>query len=167
MVNAFRKCLNLKNKIGYKSRGREKIKKYCRVQFGNVILYRWLLNIGLMPNKTKKIEALKVPNQYFFSFLRGHLDGDGNIRVYQDPIYPNSQRLYIRFLSANLKHIQWIQRRIKSLLKIKGSVTASQGLFLLKFAKRDSLALLPNLYPMNNVHYLKRKYKIARSFLEK
>ena len=47
----FKKCLNLKNKIGKKTRAREKIKKYYRIQFGNVKLYKFLEGIGLTPRK--------------------------------------------------------------------------------------------------------------------
>ena len=71
-IETFRKCLGLKNKIGLKSNGYTERKDYYRVQFGNVILYKWLLDIGLMPNKSKRIGSLKIPNKYFFNFLRGH-----------------------------------------------------------------------------------------------
>ena len=56
-LKTFKKCLKLKNKIGLRKGGYMKIKNYHHVQFGNVILYKWLLNIGLMPNKTKIIGA--------------------------------------------------------------------------------------------------------------
>ena len=163
-LKTFKKCLKLKNKIGLRKGGYMKIKNYHHVQFGNVILYKWLLNIGLMPNKTKIIGALKIPNQYFFDFLRGHLDGDGDIRRYQDPVYPNRERLYIRFCSASLKHIQWLQKKVKFLLKIKGFITQGH-IFYLRFAKRDSLILLPHLYPEKNVPCLRRKYKIVKNLL--
>jgi len=163
-LKTFKKCLKLKNKIGLRKGGYMKIKNYHHVQFGNVILYKWLLNIGLMPNKTKIIGALKIPNQYFFDFLRGHLDGDGDIRRYQDPVYPKSERLYIRFCSASLKHIQWLQKKVKFLLKIKGFITQGH-IFYLRFAKRDSLILLPHLYPEKNVPCLRRKYKIVKNLL--
>lgn len=104
LLKTFKKCLGINNKITEKLSGAGNVS--FRVQFGNVVLYRWLINIGLMPNKTKRVGALKIPNKYFFDFLRGHLDGDGSIRNYQNPVYPNSERLYIRFCSASPKHIQ-------------------------------------------------------------
>ena len=165
LLNTFKRCLGIKNKITTKLSGYTGKKSCYRVQFGNVILYRWLLNLGLMPNKTKRLGALRVPNKYFFDFLRGHLDGDGCIRKYQDPVYPNSERLYIRFFSASHKHIQWIQKKIKSLLGIKGYTRHETTGLLLSFAKKDSLKLLPYLYPTKNVPCLKRKYKIIKDFL--
>jgi hypothetical protein len=165
LLKTFKKCLGLKNKIGLRRSGYTGKKDCHHVQFGNVILYKWLLNIGLMPNKTKIVGTLKIPNQYFFDFLRGHLDGDGDIRRYQDPIYPNSERLYIRFCSASLEHIRWLQNRIKSLLKIKGYITQGDRISYLRFAKNDSLILLPCLYPKEDVPCLQRKYKIVKNLL--
>ena len=97
LLKTFKRCLGLNNKIGLKRSGYTGRKDCHLVQFGNVILYKWLLSIGLMPNKTKKVGVLKIPSKFFFDFLRGHLDGDGDIRRYQDPIFPNSERIYIRF----------------------------------------------------------------------
>lgn len=165
LLKTFKRCLGLKNKIGLRRSGYTGKKDCHHVQFGNVILYKWLVNIGLMPNKTKRIGSLKIPNKYYFDFLRGHLDGDGDICRYQDQVYPGSERLYIRFCSASLKHIQWLRKKIKSLLKIKGFVTQGNHIFYLRFAKRSSLILLPRLYPRENVPCLQRKYKIVKNLL--
>jgi hypothetical protein len=166
LLKTFKKCLKLKNKIGVRKSGYTKIKNCYRVQFGDVVLYKWLLNIGLMPNKTKTIGALKIPNQYFFDFLRGHLDGDGCICRYQDPVYLNSQRLYIKFYSASIRHIEWVQKKIKCLIKISGFIRCERREFSLTFAKKDSLTLSNYLYYINNIPCLKRKFKIVKDFLK-
>ena len=165
LVETLRNCLELKTKIGRKSRGKEHEKLYYRTQFGDVIFYRWLLELGLMPNKSKIMGSLKIPRKYFADFLRGHLDGDGTIRVYQDPIYKNSQRLYITFLSASIKHIQWLQEEITSSIGIKGFRCTPPRIFSLTFAKRESMKLLPYIYYDNKIPYLQRKRKRAESFL--
>jgi len=165
-LKTFKRCLQISNKISRTKNDGWAKKPAYRVQFGNIILYKWLLSIGLMPNKTKRIEALKIPNQYFFDFLRGHLDGDGCIRKYQDPIYPNSQRLYIYFDSASLKYLQWLQKRIKYLLDVNGYLRRTRSIFRLTYAKRESLKILPKIYPNPNVPCLKRKYRKVQSVLE-
>ena len=55
---------NLKTKISYKSSGYSD-RKYPRVQFSDVGLYRFLQNIGLMPAKTKTIAAIAIPDKYW------------------------------------------------------------------------------------------------------
>lgn len=167
LVKTFMNCLGLKNKIGRKSRGKEKIKKYFQVQFGNVILYKWFLGIGLMPAKSKRLKSLKIPMKYFADFLRGSLDGDGNIRVYKDSVYPNSQRIYIRFYSASKKYIHWLRKTIHSSLRIKGRIGEAPRIFILTYAKNESLKLLPYMYYSDAVPLLERKYKLVENILSK
>lgn len=165
LLNTAKRCLKINNKITPKLSGFTKKKTCNHIQFGNVVLYKWLLGIGLMPNKTKVLGELKVPDRCFFDFLRGHLDGDGCIRKYQDSVYPNSQRLYIRFYSASLKHIKWIQKKIEALIKIKGYIQNGKREFSLTFAKRNSLILLKYIYPEKDIPCLKRKFRIIEEFL--
>ena len=69
------KCLGINNKIGKKDSGQGKTA--FRVQFRNVFFYNFLVSLGLSPAKSKTIGVLKIPNKYFFDFLRGSFDGDG------------------------------------------------------------------------------------------
>lgn len=165
LIRTFKKCLKIDNKITMKQSGYVKEKKYFRIQFGNVNLYKWLLDIGLMPNKSKRMGVLKIPNEFFFDFLRGHLDGDGYIRRFQDSIYPNSQRLYICFCSASIIHLKWLQDNVKQLLNIKGRIRKGNRVFYLKYAKKESLILLPKIYSRNNLPCLERKYKIIHDLI--
>ena len=113
LIKTFRKCLGIKNKIGLKSSGFSE-KKYFRIQFSDVILYRWFLEIGLTPAKTHTIGELKIPNQYFFDFIRGHFDGDGSCYSYWDKRWHSSFMFYIHFVSANEKHVVWLRQKIET-----------------------------------------------------
>ena len=163
LIETFKQCLNLTNRIAVKIGGLGTIAHH--VQFGDVVLYRWLLDIGLTPNKSKSIGVLAIPDQFFFDFLRGHLDGDGTIKVYPDPIYPNAQRLYVSFCSASRSHLEWLQSRIEYLLGIDGFLQVWNREFALTFAKQDSIRLLRALYYAPNLPCLKRKYNRAEKFL--
>jgi len=159
LVKIFSKCLKIKNKIGKKTRAKEKIKKYFEVQFGDVIFYKFLLSIGLMPTKTKIIGAVKIPNKCFFDFLRGHFDGDGTFISYWDPRWRSSFMFYTIFISASKNHIDWLRKMIFNFVGIKGHITKSvnQSIYQLKYAKSESLKLLPKLYYNKNVICLSRK----------
>lgn len=167
LVQVFRRCLRLDNKIGTKTSGYSNHKgTYYYVQFGNVRLYKELLRIGLMPNKSKRIGEMDIPEPYMPDFLRGHLDGDGCVRVYPDPVYPNSLRLYLKFISASMAHIKWLQERITQLWGIKGYVQPSGGgTYELIYAKHSALLLLPRLYYNKFVPCLERKHKLVKPFL--
>ena len=158
-INNFRLCLDLKNKIGKKARGGETEKKYYVIQFGDVNFYKFLLGIGLIPNKSKTLGELKIPTPYFFDFLRGHFDGDGCFYSYWDPRWKSSFMFYITFLSASKSHTEWIRENIKKSLDIKGHITKSinSSVYQLKYAKAESLKLIPRLYYKKDIICLTRK----------
>ena len=53
-------------KIGKKASVSVQEKKYYHVQFGDVMFYRFLQDIGLTPAKSRTMGALKISDQYFF-----------------------------------------------------------------------------------------------------
>lgn len=166
LVKSFKKCLKLKNKISIKTSGYSKNRgKYYFIQFGDVSFYRELLSIGLFPNKSKNIKELLIPSGYFADFLRGHLDGDGNILAYNDPIYPNSRRLYLRFMSANKVHIRWLQKQIKELYGIIGKIRPVPRAWVLIYAKNESKILLRAIYYKQRIPFLNRKRDIVEDYL--
>ena len=163
-VANFIKVLDLSNKIGIKYSGFGQ--KCYRVQFGDVNFYEFLISIGLTPNKSKTISKIDVPKIYFFDFLRGHFDGDGTFYSYWDPRWRSSFMFYTEFISASKGHILWLQKSLKKILGIKGHITKSdkQVCYQLKYAKSESLILLPKIYHEGANIFLKRKHlKIKRA----
>ncbi|MSR70579.1 hypothetical protein EXS62_00875 [Candidatus Kaiserbacteria bacterium] len=154
-----KKAFNLKSAIGYTRSGYDG--NLCpRIQFGNVTLYNFLLEIGLMPNKSKVIGSLKIPDTYFFDFLRGHLDGDGCTYSYWDPRWRSSYMFYTVFGSASKVHIVWLRDEIRRQAGIEGHVTGkgkARTIYQLKYAKKESLILLRRMYYRKNSMHLPRK----------
>lgn len=166
-VETFKDCLGLKNKIGKKARGGSQIKKYFRVQFGDVIFYNFLLKIGLSPAKSKILGPLKIKKEYFKDFLRGCVDGDGNINIAK---HPESQypQLRLRLCSASTKFLLWMKNEIKSNAGITGGwidpYYPRSGVGTLAYGKVDSIKLLEYIYYDGVQYYLVRKYNIAKKF---
>ncbi|MBL7150230.1 MAG: hypothetical protein ISS84_01205 [Candidatus Pacebacteria bacterium] len=167
LIKTFKKCLGIKNKIGLKTSGFSN-KKYPRIQFSDVTLYNWLLGIGLTPKKSKTIGKLKIPDKYFFDFLRGHFDGDGCCYSYWDKRWDSSFMFYMKFLSASEEHILWLRYKIKNLINIKGDLTQSSRdhVYQLKYAKRESKILISKMYYKKNLPCLERKYRKLKTILE-
>ncbi|KKW47093.1 MAG: Intein-containing protein [Parcubacteria group bacterium GW2011_GWA1_59_11] len=169
LLETFKECLNLKNKTGYTDGQRG-----YRVQFGNVQFYNWLISIGLFPAKTHIIGGIKIPDEFFRDFLRGHLDGDGSIcgyedryNVYRDRIYTN-QRIFVRYISVSEKHIRWLHNKIQQLAGVKGALIFTKSrrintvpMWTIKFAKKESLKLLDWIYYQPNLPTLLRKRLLA------
>jgi hypothetical protein len=158
MVN-YMQCLGIKNKIGFKS-GYSGTRS-MRVQFSDVNFYNFLFDIGLMPNKSKILEAIAIPDIYFFDFLRGDFDGDGTFYSYWDPRWRSSYMFYTVFMSASKKHILWMREKIFRRLGIKGhlTITGKTPMYQIKYAKAESLKLLPKMYYNAGVVCLSRKRK--------
>ena len=175
LLNTFKRCLNLKNKIGYTDGQRG-----YRVQFSNVQFYNWLLRIGLFPAKTYTIGEIKIPDAYFRDFLRGHLDGDGSITTYIDRYntyrgrtYTN-QRIFIRFTSASNIHIEWLYKEINTIVGIKGAIIYKSpptpnrvSMWDIKFAEKESIKLLRWMYYKKGIPCLERKRQTATKALER
>ena len=154
----FMKCLQIKVKIGLKTSGYTG-KKITHIQFGNINLYKFLLKIGLTPAKTKTMGVLKIPDGFFFDFLRGHYDGDGTFYSYWDPRWRSSFMFYLVFASASKPHIDWLRTTIYRLNRIKGHITGKEkdGIYYLKYAKGETLKLLAKMYYNDKVICLSRK----------
>ena len=156
-AETFKRCLGLKVKIGRKSNGRSRDKKYFRVQFGDVLFYRFLEGIGLMPAKSKVIRKIEIPNEYFFDFLRGHSDGDGTFFSYMDPRWRSSFSFYAVFMSGSSEHIKWLRQEIKKRIGVWGHTTQAGSVCQLKYAKQESLRVLRKMYYSKKVTCLARK----------
>lgn len=157
-IQNFAKILNLKNRISMKKSSYTGEKKYYFLQFGNIELFHFLLSIGLMPNKTKILGPLQIPDEYFADYLRGFLDGDGFTNSYWDSRWKNSFCLYTGFTSASILHLNWIQEKIKDLYDISGKIKFSgKSTYHLTYAKRSSIILLKNMYHNPRVVCLQRK----------
>jgi len=163
-IRTFKKILKLKNKIGKKYSGENGHKFYPRIQFGNVKLYRFLVNLGLHPNKSKTLGSLNVPDKFFADFLRGYFDGDGHSYSYWDKRWKSSFMLYLGFSSASKKNLYWIKEKISNLYNIEGAIKHGRSVYQLMYAKRSSLKLIKILYYRSSINYLKRKkFKIEKA----
>ncbi|MDE2188398.1 MAG: hypothetical protein KGJ35_01565 [Patescibacteria group bacterium] len=176
LIGHVKLILNAKGKIGLTKN--QKCETY-RIQIGNVQLYDWLLSIGLMPNKSLVLGKIVVPDEYFIDFLRGHLDGDGSITTYTDRFNTTKnlkyiyQRLWTRFISASEKHVIWLQETITRLIGLHGKIHKTKinhlgnRMYILKFAKKESLKLLAKIYYSEKIPHLARKKKIYTIFSQK
>lgn len=177
LLKTFKKCLTINNRIGIAKKENGDIS--YRVQFSNVQLYRWLLKMGLFPAKTYTIGEIKIPDKFFIDFLRGHLDGDGSIQAYIDRynnykgrIYTN-RRIFVRFISASEVHIKWLRGKIFSLAKVNGALIKRDmskwnrvTMWEIKFAKKESIKLLKQIYYQKDLPCLKRKGLLAKKLLK-
>lgn len=168
LVLLYRRALGITNAIGRKGRGADRTrKKYYVVQFGSVQFIEFLLQIGVMPAKSKTVGKVHVPDQYFFDFLRGCFDGDGN---YNEFVHSESRhaQLRIRLYSASEKFLVWVQGEVaRCVPKCGGWIRKEPGssVYVLSYGKRGAVAILKRMYTRTTRFSLSRKYGIAKKYL--
>jgi hypothetical protein len=149
--------LGINNKIGIKENGRSQ--KGLQVQFGDVGLYRWLITIGITPRKTHTLGEIKVPDEYFWDYLRGEFDGDGHSHAYWDTRWRSSVSLYIGFTCASNKHLVWLNETITRLIGVSGNIHNQTRAATLLFSKQKAYPLYLAMYYNDTVAHLARKKK--------
>lgn len=166
LLETFKRCLKLKNKISWKPSGYTG-KLSSQVQFGDVGLYRWFVSIGITPRKTKTVGVIDVPDKYFFDYLRGDFDGDGNSHAYWDSRWRSSVSLYINFTCASRKHLEWINETVTRLLDCSGTIHHKDTVFSLRFAKQKARLLYNKMYYSESIpHLFRKKEKLNRQWAE-
>jgi len=161
LVKTFKRCLNLKNKIGSKNSGFGKEKKYYVLQFGDVGFYNFLNKIGLTPTKSKTIGGILTPQKYLPDLIRGLFDGDGSFYSYYDPRWKSSFMFYLIFCSSSKNHLFWLQNILTKCLGVKGHgiIAPYGGAYQLKFGKTESRKIIKMMYHKPNLPCLERKRK--------
>lgn len=167
-VRNFSKALQIKGiKIG-KTVGNYRKSWAYRLQFSDVLFYRFLNSIGIYKAKSKTIGQVRIPEKYFFDFLRGSFDGDGCFYSYFDKRWRSSFMFYIQFASASETHIHWIQNGLHNRLGVKGHISKQKdkSTYMLRYAKEESIKLLGKMYYSQSATCLSRKrLKIARALV--
>jgi len=172
LVETFISCLPRRRPRMYETVG--KSRPEYRTQFKDAVLFRWLVDAGLMPRKSLTLGALSVPDALLSHVIRGLLDGDGcviNVNQYGrnargEPYY--WECLVTKFNSASPQHILWLRNVINTAVGIKGYVTIyvqrRHPLYILCYAKRESVKLPPWLYSDPDGPCLTRKRSIWANY---
>ena len=125
-----------------------------RIYSKNLVL--GLESNGVLPNKTKKDIYPIVPDELFFDYLRGYIDGDGCY-------YNNKNSIYMHITCASLEPLKYIQSKLKEYdieTHIYSENEKKHRLMCTNTIEMNKL--LNHLYYEDGLFCLKRKYeKIA------
>ncbi|MGH2499003.1 MAG: hypothetical protein ACRDF0_02765 [Candidatus Limnocylindria bacterium] len=189
--------LRTRKQIGFVSRDRELVETFLRclgsepilrtdrtrlgnpvfrVQFGDAVLYRWLIAVGLTPRKSLTLGGIDVPGEFLLPLVRGLLDGDGTIlnKVYRADTRDRQdywwELLQTKFVSGSRPHLEWLRGRLKETLAVDGYLQTRSPdpprhpVSELRYGKRDSLVLLRRLYADPFAPRLERKWRIWNDY---
>ncbi len=160
----LREILKLNVKIGKKTRGKSQNKIYSQIQFGDVKFYKYLLSIGFVQQKSLNIGEIKVINHYFRHFLRGVIDGDGNISTWVHKT--NQHRQWsLRITSAAPLFVKWLKNEVEDYFRVRGKLycykqkNKKNPIYILKFGKLAAKAILSKTYTKNDLSLNRKNFK--------
>ena len=117
-----------------------------------------------MPQKTHKLTSLNIPKLKFKDFLRGFIDGDGNIHSWINTRNGYKQWcLRIKILSGTFA--KWVCKAIEYHIGAKGRLRLEKkknrrDIYVLKFGKLATQLILKTCYYSGAFSYY-RKYNLA------
>lgn len=125
-------------------------------------IYTDLIELGLMPNKSRSIKFPQIPPEYVRHFIRGCWDGDGSF-YYEKP----RGGLKGSFVSGSLEFIKGIVNELERAGLSRRTIHATKGKspsYYLKLNRPDCVKLYHYLYDhVPESQYLRRKYDINSS----
>jgi hypothetical protein len=160
----IREALGLKIRVGEKFRSSDKTKTYFQLQIGDVRFYRYLESVGITPNKSLTIQKVAINKQFFNDFLRGIIDGDGNISTWIHRT--NGHRQWsLRIFSGSLNFLLWLNQEIESAFYFSGKIHTrvefgkKNPIYILKFGKRKAKSIFEKSYNFNSYHSKESFYR--------
>ena len=172
ILQRIKTTMKSENKIYYSKSITQKFRNgyyLCRSKYifriRSKLMFQDLINLGLVPNKSLRLQIPEVPNQLFYSYLRGYFDGDGCIYVTRNL----NPRLSLIFTSGCKKFLLSLNKKIHAYVGTKSqSVHFYSNAFRLVYHKIDSLKILSYMYENRKHHFLhvEYKYKIYQNYLK-
>lgn len=161
----IQKAIGSNHKITDRGVRKNHKKKIYRLQIGSKVIFESLVDLGFMQNKTKIIRLPPVPREYLCDFLRGYLDGDGNVMF---GYYRKLGRDYLskyfaaRFTSGSRLLLEDIKDALFDIIGNASLYLSGRG-WRLSYGSNASKKLYQFMYhdgDLDGLIYLERKYKI-------
>lgn len=131
---------------------------YSRLRISSSNLCKELSSIGLHPNKTYNIRMPLIEDRYMPDYLRGLIDGDGNL-------YERRKYLQIEIISASKVFIEDVADWIIQNTSIRSkSINKHGSVFRIQFYGNESKELCDLIYNTPSSLYLIRKRNIYDNY---
>ena len=152
LLETIRATIQSNHKIGSRKRTGN-AKNLYSLQIGSIEMCDDLRALGFTERKSKNLPVRKVPSKYFFDFVRGYFDGDGNVwsGITKKHRKTPSLTLLTAFTSCSRKFLMFLLIGLNRQGIKGGSIYDSKGNYSrLQFGTRDSLKLYYFMYNQTN-----------------
>jgi len=131
-----------------------KTKSY-RLIVNNKKLCRKLMGLGVIPRKSLTLKFPDIPNEHFRHFLRGVIDGDGNVRYLNRKVSPYFE---ITISSGSFKFCQGFVKSVKEMIGVEANIRKVKcNTHIMQYSCSRGEQLAEFVYSNANI-FLERKY---------
>lgn len=141
------------------------------LRIGSRAMFDDLINLGVIPNKSKTVKFPLIPIRYLGHFTRGYFDGDGCIFFEKAKGKRQKniiKRLSVIFTSGSKEFLEGLNSSLKKVVSLdREGVYDSHDSYQLRYSTSESIKLFKFLY--KNIRqnlYLRRKLKNFINYFE-
>jgi intein-encoded DNA endonuclease-like protein len=172
LISGIKRVLRSGHKMTSRRRS-DKWNRIYRLQIGSKEMVGDLIDLGLTPNKSKRLSQPDVPKKYFGDFVRGYFDGDGNVCFARfkrlDRKHGHIQYIRVLFTSCSKMFLKGIALRLKKESGIDGFILRARASYYLLYCYKneDIKKIFKLFYGRNPPLYLNRKFVYFKRALER
>jgi intein-encoded DNA endonuclease-like protein len=167
LLQAIKKVVEAEHLISLRATSSGKV---YRMQIGSFEWFEDLYQLGLTPNKTKRLRLPNIPRDLIGDFVRGYFDGDGNVWV--GTIHKNRSRntktIQTSFTCASSDFLYSLKDLLHSVGLTGGGIYVPKNdtFARLTFSVQDTLKIYKLMYTTGHKLFLERKRKQFVEFFD-
>ena len=167
LLVSIRDSMKSEHKISLKKGGNGN--NHC-IQIGSKEMFEDLAKLNIFPNKSKRLQLPPVPQEFWFSFLRGYFDGDGNVwvgYVHKERKNPNPT-IRVVFTSCTREFLESIKSALSMYFPENGVISKGNGnCYRLTYAVGGALNLYKYMYNSRYLSlHLNRKKLVFEKYIK-
>jgi intein/homing endonuclease len=167
LLTSIKRAMNSEHKISHKKGGNGN--NHC-IQIGSKEMFEDLGGLNIFPSKTKRLKLPPVPQEFWFSFLRGYFDGDGNVwtgYIHRKCKNPNPT-IRVVFTSCSKDFLESIKSKLLEYFPENGVICKGNGnCFRLAYAVGGALNLYKYMYNSKYPYlHLSRKKVVFEKYIK-
>ncbi|MEK7603549.1 MAG: LAGLIDADG family homing endonuclease [Patescibacteria group bacterium] len=175
LLEKIRNLLGSNHKLAPKKRNNfyKNRKQSYQLQIGSKEIFKDLINLGMVPNKSLILKMPNVPEELLGHFLRGYFDGDGHVSVceYQRKDRKSKSKIIQSgFTSGSKKFLEGLRIVLKKHTNIQGGTlhrgSKKSNYYRFCVSINDSLRLYDFMYKNDNLLSLSRKKSIFEDYFK-
>ena len=162
LIETTKAVMRVSNRIEEYQPDKPNHQKRYTLQIGSKRIYGRLLQLGFTANKSLTLRFPEAPNEFLADFLRGFMDGDGNVMAdlvkRRDRAKPTGV-LCLRLTSGSEVFLEQLRQQLNKVfgVGIGSLMKRRENHYLLQYSTRATRHLYQLMYPSSTVPHLKRK----------